>query len=202
MVTTAAPPALVPAGAPAGESPLRRRFTVAEYQQMGEAGIFAPDERVELLAGEIFRMAALGIRHGKCVDELTERIILQLGIAVRVRTQGSFYLADGSQPEPDVLVLRRQADNYGKLLPKPEDVLLLIEVSDTTLAHDRKLKLPLYAAAGIAEVWIVNLVEEVIEVYTAPVAGSYTSGRIVQRGESLTPVALPDLVLAVTDVLL
>ncbi|MDQ2805613.1 MAG: Uma2 family endonuclease, partial [Chloroflexota bacterium] len=153
MVTTTAPPAPATPTAPAGVAPLRRLFTVAEYQQMGEIAIFHPDERTELIAGEIFSMAALGFRHGACVDELTEQIILQLGKVVRVRTQGSFYLDGGSQPEPDLLVLRRRDDGYGTSLPQPADVLLLIEVSDTTLVHDRKVKLPLYAAAGIAEVW-------------------------------------------------
>ncbi len=183
------------------DPPTRRLFTVADYQQMAELHILDADERVELLAGEIFTMAPLGIRHSECVDQLTELLTDRRGDTFRVRVQSSLHLSQGSQPQPDLLLLRRRPAFYGKAAPTPADVLLLIEVSDTTLEHDRQVKLPLYAKEGIAEVWIVNLVSDILELYTQPVGSVYTMVQVARRGESVTATTVPGLVLRVDDIL-
>ncbi len=196
-----AAPITAAAPRPSAYLPLRR-FTVTEYEGLIAAGFFRDDERLELIEGEIVQMCPIGSHHAGCVNKLAAQLVRQTTEAVQINNQSPLRLNNGGEPQPDLLALRGRADYYAAANPTPADVLLLVEVSDSTLRYDRDVKLPLYAQAGICEVWIVNLVEEVIEVYNAPVAGSYTSRRVLRRGESLTPTILPDLVLAVTDILL
>ncbi len=133
----------------------RRRFTVHDYHRMGEAGILHEDDRVELIEGELVEMAAIGTRHLTCVNGLTRMLVRGVGDEAIVSVQNPVRLDEHSEPQPDLTVLRMR--DYRESLPVPEDVLLLIEVSDTTLAYDRGVKLPLYARSGIREVWIVDL---------------------------------------------
>src|SRR5215204_7706797 len=133
---------------------------------MGEAGILHEDDRVELIEGEIVEMAAIGTRHFSCVNRLTRMLVMGVGDAAVVSVQNPVRLNEHTEPQPDITVIRPR--DYTESLPLPEDVLLLIEVSDTTLVYDRKVKLPLYARAGIREVWIVDLAGEVIERHTGP----------------------------------
>ncbi len=178
----------------------RRRFTVHEYHRMGEAGIFAEDERVELIEGEVVEMNPIGSRHAACVRELTWLLSRQLGEELRLDVQNPVRLGEYGEPQPDLAVVR--ARDYAGSLPGPEDVLLLIEVSDTTLARDRNVKLPLYARAGIPEAWIVDLSGEAIERHTRPSEeGGYRRMERVGRGQALRSEALPDLVLPVDAVL-
>ena len=192
-----APPPAVSTSPSRPAAPTRRRFTVAEYYAMAEAGILAHDERVELLDGDVIVMPPIGDPHAYSVDEIAEDLTLAHQGRARVRTQNPLRLDDHSVPEPDVMLLRRRDDLYRSSTPRPEDVLLLIEVSDSTLNYDLREKLPRYARAGIPEVWIANRRGRRIEAYTAPSGDEYTGVRYVGPGESIAPQAFPDIMLEV-----
>jgi Uma2 family endonuclease len=177
----------------------RRRFTVHDYHRMGEAGILHEDDRVELIEGQIVEMAAIGTRHFACVNGLTRLLVRGVGDAAIVSVQNPVRLDEHTEPQPDLTVLRVR--DYRDSLPMPEDVLLLIEVSDTTLAYDRGVKLPLYARAGIREVWIVDLQGRVIERHTEASANGYRSLEQARQGGEIEPTALPELSLGVDAVL-
>ena len=177
----------------------RWRFTVHDYHRMGEAGILHEDDRVELIEGELVEMAAIGTRHFTCVNGLTRLLVRTMGDDAIVSVQNPVRLNEYNEPQPDLTVIRPR--DYRISLPVPEDVLLLIEVSDTTLSYDRNVKLPLYARAGIREVWIVNLPGGTIERHTDASEVGYRSLKRARRGEVLESVALPGLALAVDDVL-
>jgi Uma2 family endonuclease len=179
----------------------RHSFTVAEYQRMGQVGIFSEDDRVELVCGEIIEMSPIGEPHAACVGRLTQETILMLLRSAIVWVQNPVVLDGYSEPQPDVAVLRPRADFYGQAHPGPEDVLLVIEVSDTTLGYDRKIKVPLYARSGIPETWIVNLPEERIEVYADPAGGIYQAINSYSRGEEVQSHTLASLRLSVSKVL-
>ena len=179
----------------------RRRFTVHEYHRMGQAGILSEDDRLELLEGEIVEMAPIGSRHQATVDRLTELFSSRVAGEATVRVQGPVRLGDISEPEPDLTLLRRRTDFYATAHPGPEDVLLLIEVSDTSTEYDREVKLPLYARYGITEVWLVGLETEVVEVYRGSAATEYELISQSGRGQVLSPQAFPGLELAVDDIL-
>ena len=179
----------------------RHRFTVADYERMGQFGIFSEDERVELVCGEVILMSPIGERHAACVDFLTQLITLRLRHSAIVRVQNPVLLDDYSEPQPDIALLKRRDDFYRHAHPRPEDVLLVIEVSDSTLAFDQKVKVPLYARAGIPEAWVVNLVEESIEVYSDPAGGEYQTVRSYARGRRLQSHTLAGLRLSVSKVL-
>ena len=174
----------------------RRRFTVGEYYRMAEAGILRPGERVELIEGEIITMAAIGSRHAAVVTRLQRRFERALGDRALVRVQNPVRLSDLSEPEPDVALLRPHADYYASAHPGPADVLLMIEVAETTLAFDRGTKLPLYAIAGIPEYWIVDLGGDRIEVYREPGATGYSDVRRLGRDDTLRVAAFPDYEIA------
>jgi Uma2 family endonuclease len=181
--------------------PARRPFTVAEYDRLIAAGILQEDERVELIDGEIVEMAPISIRHAARVNVLSALFLRRVGDRAIVSVQNPIRLGERSEPQPDVTLLRRRADHYASALPTAADILLLIEVADSSLEYDRTVKLPLYAQAGIPEVWIVNLTENHIEVYTQPENGAYTHAQRAARGETLTATTLPDLRVAVDAVL-
>jgi Uma2 family endonuclease len=177
----------------------RRRFTVHDYHRMGEAGILHEDDRVELIEGEIVEMAAIGTRHFACVNQLTRLLVRGVGDGAIVSVQNPVRLDEHSEPQPDLTVLR--VTDYRESLPGPEDVLLLIEVSDTTLSYDRNVKLPLYARAGIPEIWIVDLTGEVIECHIGPSGDIYRHVERARRGEEIRSSALPELSFRVEAVL-
>jgi len=166
---------------------------------MGEAGILHEDDRVELIEGEIVEMAAIGTRHFSCVNRLNRLLVMNGGEEAIVSVQNPVRLNEHTEPQPDLTVIRPR--DYTESLPLPEDVLLLIEVSDTTLAYDRGVKLSLYARAGIGEVWIVNLPAETVEQYTDPSGHSYRRTEHKRRGEKLQPTALPNLSPTVDELL-
>lgn len=178
----------------------RRRFTVDEYYKMAEAGILGPDERVELLAGEIIKMAAIGNRHAFCVRWLNKTMTFALEDTAILDTQNQLRLDARNQPQPDLMVLRWRDDGYREL-PGPEDVLLVIEVSDTTAGFDRRHKTPMYATYGIPEVWLWDINARQVEVYDEPIAGGYARMRVVGADETLSPSALPDVVISVGEVM-
>lgn len=174
-----------------------RRFTVDEYHRMAEVGILHEDDRVELIGGEIVEMSPIGGRHAKCVTELTRVLVSLVGDDVRVSPQNPVKLDQDEEPQPDVAVLRAGERYRAGALPAPEDVLVLIEVADTSLAYDREDKLPLYARFEIAEVWIVDLNANIIERYTEPSENGYRLVRRAGRGEALESAVLPALVVPV-----
>ena len=183
------------------DTPTRRRFTVDEYCAMADAGILAEEERVELLDGEIFVMPPIGPPHEDGTTRLSRDLILRLGDRAWVRVQNSVRLNDYGLPEPDIAVVRFR-DDYHRNRPTPADVLLVIEVADSSLRRDRELKLPHYAAAGIPEVWIANVPARQVEAFHDPVDGVYQSRRIVPHDGQISPRAFPDVVLTVGDFLL
>lgn len=158
-------------------------ITVDEYERMGEAGIFPPDARLELLEGEIYEMSPIGSQHAACVDALALILTEMASRKFIVRTQSPIRLDDFSEPQPDIALLGWRDDFYRHAHPTPADILLVIEVADTTLESDRRYKLPLYAKAGIAEAWLVNLPEESIELYAEPADGAYQVTKEFKRGE-------------------
>ena len=169
----------------------RRRFTVHEYHRMAEAGILHEDDRVELIEGEVSEMSPIGALHASAVRNLNRLIGQQVSEEFLVDVQNPVRLDEDNEPEPDLAVIRMR--DYRDSLPGPEDVLLLIEVADTTLSYDRNVKLPLYTRSGIPEVWIVDLEGEIVERHTAPSGEIYRHLERVRRGETLAPAALPDL---------
>ena len=168
-------------------------FTVSDYNRMGEAGILSQDARFELIEGEIIEMSPIGSPHAACVTFLSRLLNRTVGDATLASVQNPIQLDDYSEPEPDLALLRLRDDFYRHAHPMPDDVLLVIEVSDPTLRFDRQIKLPLYAKAGIAEVWIVNLPEEQIEIYSQPVVNVYQQNSVFKRGTQAQAQTLPDI---------
>jgi Uma2 family endonuclease len=179
----------------------RWRLSVDDYHRMAKAGILHEDDRVELIEGELIEMAAIGSHHFASVNSLNGRFGEHAAGRYIVSIQNPVRLSRHSEPEPDVVVLRMRADRYADSLPGPEDVLLVVEVADTTLAYDRRVKLPLYAAAGIPDTWLVNLPRRSIEVHREPQGNRYQQVTVYRRGESITPLALPEISIAVDDIL-
>ena len=201
MSTTTSVPATAVAATQKKHPPKRRLFTVEEYCTMADAGILAEDERVELLDGEIVVMPPIGEPHEDSTDRLNGDLSYVLRGRARVRVQNSVRLDDYGLPEPDIAVVRLR-DDYHRDRPTAADVLLLVEVADTSLEFDREVKLARYAAAGIPEVWIVNLRARQVEAHSDPVDGSYRSRRVVTANGRISPLAFPDVSLAVADFLL
>jgi Uma2 family endonuclease len=166
---------------------------------MDEAGIFKPGERVELIEGEIIPMLPIGPFHSDAVDELVELFIIHSKKRWRVRGQHAIAIDGESLPQPDITLVKRR--RYGGRHPKPEDVYLVIEVSDSSLRFDRSRKLPLYAKAGIPEVWIVNLRTRTIEVHTDPTFNGYSDAKTLKAGQIASPAAFPDVKISVADLL-
>jgi len=179
----------------------RRRFSVEEYYCMGEAGILHADERTELIRGEVWVMPPIGSGHATGGSRAERTFIQRLGDRAVVRGQYPIRLADDSEPQPDIVLARPDIERYRTAHPGPEDILLVVEISDTTLARDRDVKLPLYAAAGIPEVWLMNLPQDRIEVYRDPAPEGYRSITLVPREGVVTPLAFPDVTIPCTELL-
>ena len=180
---------------------VRRRFTVDEYLKMVETGILSEDDRVELLDGEIVKMPPPpGPDHNAPTGILTRLFVLGVGSRAVVLPGPTLRLSKRSAPEPDFVLLRPDPRNYRDRYPEPGDVLLLVEISDSSIRRDRQLKLPLYAAAGIREYWIVDVQSETVEAYKDPAGSSFASVWVFRRGESLSPSAFPDLRIAVDEI--
>jgi Uma2 family endonuclease len=177
----------------------RRLFTVDEYHRMGEAGILGEDERVELIDGEIVEMAPIGHRHAGCVINLTRLFITRLGDRAVISPQNPLVIPPRSEPQPDLLLLRPRAVSYSRGLPTFEDVLLAVEVADTTVRYDRLVKARLYARAGIPEFWLCLTADGAVEVSRRPGAGGYADVTLHGAGQTVTPLAFPDVDFAVSD---
>lgn len=179
----------------------RRPFTTAEYHRLIEAGILTEDDRVELIDGEIIQMTPIGPRHAACVDRLAEFLTGRIKKLAIVRVQNPIELSEYSEPQPDIALIKRRTDFYSQSHPVPEDVLVAVEVADTTVETDRKVKLPAYARAGIAEAWLVDLYSDRIEVHSRPAGGVYQEVRIVLRGQRVVSATVPQLKLKADDIL-
>lgn len=179
----------------------RVRFTVDDYHRMAEAGILGEDDRVELIDGEIVQTSPIGAQHAGTTKKLIRPLTRTLGDTAMVSAQDPVRLADDTEPQPDISVLRPRADFYTASLPVPAEVLLLVEVADTSLLADRQVKIPRYARAGIPEVWLVDLANRRIERHTGPATEGYTDVAIIGEGESLPSSVLPAVVIRATDLL-
>ncbi len=180
---------------------LRRRFTVEEFHQMARAGILTEDDRVELLDGELVEMTPIGSRHAACVNRLNRLLSGQVGERALVSVQNPVRLGERSEPQPDLTLLRPRADYYAQGHPEPGDVLLLVEVAETSVEADLEMKVPLYARAGIPEVWLVDLAKGNMVMYRAPAPEGYGQVQRLQRGQTLSPLAFPELILATEQIL-
>lgn len=179
----------------------RRLFTREEYHRMGEVGILTRSDRVELIRGEIIKMSPQGRRHRAFIDNLTHLLATSLAGRAIVSVQMPIVLADDTEPEPDVQILRRRTVPYKDREADADDALLLIEVAESSLAYDRSTKLRLYAAAGIPEYWVVDCVAESIEVHRAPHADGYRDVvRVARPTATVGLQAFPDVALALTDI--
>lgn len=176
---------------------LRRRFTIDEYHKMFDADIFHEDDRVELLDGEIHNMSPMDAAHASMVKRLNQYLQQWLGNRAIVSVQDPVALDEYSAPQPDLAILRAQDDFYENHHPLPVDILLVIEVANTSARTDRIEKLPRYAAAGIPEVWIVNIKQRVVEQYTQPDGKVYVNRKLIKRGVLTTTCVTPALDLSI-----
>ncbi len=179
----------------------RRLFTTDEYHVMLEAGILHEDDRVELIEGEILEMAPIGSFHVGGVNRLNALFTSLLGSRAVVSVQNPVVLDNYSEPEPDLVILRFRADYYASALPTPSDVLLLVEVADSSLKFDRDVKAGLYARHGVPEVWLQDIEHSALLVHRNPSPEGYRDVRIFRRGEQVSPLELPDLTLEVDAIL-
>lgn len=172
--------------------PVQLRFTVDEYYKMIELGMLKDYEKAEIIEGELIKKITVGDRHASVVNILNRFFSRNLGDEILVSVQNPVRLTDYNEPEPDIaLADLRKFD--GKRHPRPEEIILIIEVSDSTVKYDRDKKLPLYAEAEIAEVWIVNLQNEIVEIHTKPSVGLYQLVKIFSRSETIKSDSFPNL---------
>jgi hypothetical protein len=162
---------------PVAASLVRHRFSVEDYYRMAEAGILTESSRVELIEGEIVEMTAIGSRHAACVKRLMHLLTARVGERAVVSVQDPVRLSAFSEPQPDLALLRPRDDFYARAHPGPQDTLLVIEVAETSAALDRGVKGPLHARAGIAEMWLADLEQDVVEVFRDPSAEGYRAAR-------------------------
>jgi Uma2 family endonuclease len=179
----------------------RYSFTAEEFERMGEAGIFRQGARLELIDGEICEMSPIGSLHAACVNFLSRLLNRLFGDSHIVATQNPIRLDDFSEPQPDIALLRWRDDYYRGAHPTPADVLLVIEVADTTVVADRKVKIPLYARAGIAESWLVDIPEGRVEVYSNPAGGVYQKVEVFGRGAEARSHTVEGLAVSISELL-
>ncbi len=180
---------------------LRRKFTVEQYHKMLESGILTEDDRVELIRGEVIEMSPIGTKHAACVNRLINLLVQLLGKRVIVAAQNPIRLNDNSQPQPDVALLKPRDDFYVTAHPQPQDIFLLIEVADSTIEYDQEQKIPLYAEANIIEVWLVDINEQIVEVYQQPTAAGYQHIQKFASGQTLSILGLSDVNISVNEIL-
>lgn len=181
--------------------PRRHRLTVHDYHRMAETGVLAPDARVELIEGEIIDTAPLGKDHLSVVDQLTRLFVSAVGDEAIVRVQGSVRLSQITEPEPDLMLLKPRADFYRSRLATGDDMLLVIEVSESSLRYDREIKVPLYARHGTPEAWIFDLQHNQLLVYGGLADGAYRTNAVVTEPKQMIVAALPDIAIDLAGVL-
>ena len=171
----------------------RHRLAVHDYHRMGETGVFPPGCRVELIEGEVIDMVPIGSRHAAVVAKLTALFFQAVSGRVIVWAQNPIRLGDFSEPEPDIALVRPRDDFYALAHPRADDALLIIEVADSSLNYDRRIKIPLYARHGIPEVWLVDIEGRSLSVLRSPTAEGYEHENRLKVLGSLSPVALPEI---------
>ena len=179
----------------------KRGFSVDDYQLLGREGILTEDDRVELIEGEIVAMSPIGDRRLACVDMLASQFFSAVKGEAIVRVQGSIRLGEYSEPQPGIALLRHRDDYYASSSATPEDILLLVEVSDSSLDRDGNYKLPRYAQAGVPEVWIANLTEDCVDRFRNPTEDGYSDETRFNRGDAISPQLLPDVELRIEETL-
>jgi len=175
------------------------RWTVAEYHRMAEVGLLTEDSRVELINGEIIEMAPIGSSHGGEVKYFSNKFAGQLSGQVIVSVQDPVVLDGYEEPQPDVALLRWRDDYYRTAHPHAEDVLLIIEISDSTLRYDRDVKVPLYARNGIPEVWLLDIKNRQLEIYREPLNGQHQQRACHSMG-NIAPMLCPDAVIDLAEI--
>ena len=176
-------------------------FNVEDYYRMADAGLFPIGARIELIEGEVVEMSPIGNRHAACVDRLNTFLNHILSGKAIVRVQGPIRLNDFSEPQPNIALLKPRDDFYSNSHPTPADVLLIIEVADTSVDYDRRVKRQLYARAGIPETWVMVLPKDYIEVHSQPVNGKYQKVQRLKRGRTLVSPTVAGLRFNVADLL-
>jgi Uma2 family endonuclease len=177
------------------------KFTTEEYQLMGKAGILHPEARVELINGEIIVMSPTGLKHSVVINRLTRFLVKKIDEAGIVSVQNPFRIPDYSEPQPDILILRPRDDFYANKFPLPEDILLLIEVADSSLRYDQTIKLSLYAEHRIPEYWIVNLERDILEIYRQPQNKFYLKQTLIDNPQvTFAPIAFPEITMTLKDI--
>jgi Uma2 family endonuclease len=179
--------------------PHKHPISAEEYLRMGEAGVFAPEARLELIEGEIIEMAPIKPPHAGRVAQLTELFVQRAAGRATVWVQGPLRVSGTSVPQPDLALLERRSDFYTGTLPAVADVLLVVEVSDTSLAFDMKTKAPLYARSGVAESWIVDIDDRVMHVFRDPGRDGYRRTHTAQVGDRVACAALPEVAVEVAE---
>ena len=182
------------------DRPKRHLVTAQEYLRMGEAGVFAPDARLELIEGEIFEMAPIHPPHAGAVITLNRVLVERTRDRAAVSVQNPVIASELSVPQPDFALLKPRRDNYSREHPRRGDILFVVEVADTTLATDLRIKMPLYARGGIPEAWVVDVNEKVVHVFRGPGANGYRETFIARGEEQLKSVELPMLRVRVAEI--
>ena len=178
----------------------RRLLTVDEYHTIGTAGVLKEDDRIELIEGEMIEMAPIGSRHLAKVNRLARLLSQCIGDQAIVSVQNPIALPPHNEPQPDLALLKPRADDYEGKLPSAEDILLVIEVADTTLAYDRDAKMPIYARHDIVETWLVDIQGQTVSIYQEPGKNGYRRLLTPTRNESITPTQLPNVVIQLVDI--
>jgi len=177
-------------------------FSVDEFEQLYRTGVFPEDARMELIEGEIYAMGAIGDGHASVVDEITFLVVRHIGPELRVAVQNPILLGGKTEPQPDLTVYRlREGEGLPRRKPTPAEILLVMEIADTSLLYDRNTKIPLYARAGIPESWVFEVGNKRTTRYTEPSADGYEHVEEAITGQSLVSTVLPGLVIAVDAVL-
>jgi Uma2 family endonuclease len=174
---------------------VRHKLSVSDYYRMGDAGILHEDDRIELIEGDLIEMSPIGSYHAGIVGRLTKVLTIMAGDKAVVWPQNPLRLGTYSEPQPDVMVLKPRPDDYIDALPEPADVIVLIEVADSSIDYDRKTKLPMYARNGVKEVWIIDLNAMVLERYTLPTGDGYGHCETLDKQRTVSPIGLPELTL-------
>jgi Uma2 family endonuclease len=181
-------------------TPTRTRITTNRYQMMVATGVLTKYDRIELIEGDMLDMAPIGTRHSAITSRLTELFVLAVSRSATVVVGGPVNLGEFSEPQPDLMLLKRRADFYSGKIPESADVLLLIEVSDSSLAFDQGVKLNLYARYGVAEYWVVDVEGKRVVTYREPAAKAYGCTLEFTAADTVTPQAFPDITIAVGEI--
>lgn len=179
----------------------KKLFTVYEYYQMAETGILSEHVRTELINGEVIEMSAMGVRHRAAVNRASDLLVPMFKGKAQISVQLPVRLNDFNEPQPDICFLKPRRDFYETKHPGPTDVFMVMEVSDTSLGYDRDVKLGVYAAARVPEVWIEDLVNQTLMVFRDPSRKAYKTSLNFRRGESVSLLAFPEIPIAVSDLL-